>query len=73
MPPPQKERLKSSLRLGLKLEVRRPSTLISSRSEVFCEKVVPKNFAIFTTLLLESLFIKRDSNTGVFLRIRQNF
>ena len=58
----------------------------SSRSEVFCEQGVLKNFAKFTGKhLRQSLFFdkvagwgqqfysKRDSDTGTFLRILRNF
>ena len=40
----------------------------SSRPEVFCEKATLKTYAKFTGKhLCWSLFLKRDSNTGVFL------
>ena len=50
--------------------------LHSAESEVFCKKGAPKNFAKFTGNYLclgVQLYLKRDSNTGVFLWIFAKF
>ena len=47
-----------------------------TRPQVFCKKGVLRNFAKFTgkhLCLRPATLLKKDSGTGVFLRILQNF
>ena len=58
---------KSKFNLWVMNEIQ-SSGVFCGRPEVFCEKIVLKNFAkVAGKYLCQSLFLKRDSNKSVFL------